>query len=119
MGTVVDEEVFDVGENLVDHLQADVGDDPWVLDHVGQAALDQLRVAHLAWIDPDTQNTAAQQPAHTDTFFPIFRMIPYYSIKEDVIRFLRHKCVQMAKLCFLSCVKNNRQSDNHISFEHQ
>lgn len=83
--TVVDEEVLDVGEDLVDHLQADVGDDPRVLDHVGQAALDQLRVAHLAWSDPDTQNTAAQQTAHTGTSSPLFHIIPYYSIKEDVI----------------------------------
>lgn len=62
---VVDEEVFDTGENLVDHLQPDVSDDSWVFNHVGQAALHQLRMAHLAWIDADTQTAAARQAVHS------------------------------------------------------
>lgn len=67
MRTVVDEEVFDVGENLVHHLQSDIGDYSWVFNHVRQAALDQLRVAHLAWIHAETRHERAHQPAHTQT----------------------------------------------------
>lgn len=44
---VVDEQVFDIGEDLVNHLDADVGDDPRVLDDVSQTVLHQLRVTHL------------------------------------------------------------------------
>lgn len=54
MRTVVDEEVFDVGENLVHHLQSNVGDYSWIFNHVRQAALHQLGMAHLAWFYADT-----------------------------------------------------------------
>ena len=45
--TVVDEEVFNVREDLVHHLYANIGDDAWVLYYISQPILHQLRMTHL------------------------------------------------------------------------
>lgn len=92
VGTVVDEKVFDVGENLVHHLQPDVGDDSWVFNHVRQAALDQLRVAHLAWIHAKTRHEAAHQAAPTQTCHVI-----YFKVLEEHIHSVNISCRTKAK----------------------
>lgn len=40
--TVVDEEVFDISEHLVHHLDANISDDAWVLNDISQTVLNQL-----------------------------------------------------------------------------
>ena len=45
--TVVDEEVFNVREDLVHHLYANISDDAWVLYYISQPILHQLRMTHL------------------------------------------------------------------------
>ena len=47
MGAVVDDQVLYGGKHLIDGFHSDVCDYAWVLDHISQAVLHQLTVAHF------------------------------------------------------------------------
>lgn len=48
--TVVDEEVFNINEDLIHHLYANISDDAWVFNDISQTVLYQLWMTHLTCI---------------------------------------------------------------------
>lgn len=86
MRTVVDEKVLDIGENLVHHLQSHVSDYSGIFDHVCQAALHQLGMAHLAC----THNMKEHINLRTlQLFIQYSQKVPHYGNVHRICQRLR------------------------------